>query len=224
MAQRKNTFGIRLTVAVLIVVVVAILGMVIIRQAVFVPQAAQAGPPPDLSAMHTFVYDEARPVADFQLANEQGNTVTNAVLKGHWTFAYVAYTSCPDVCPTTLAMLRQANQELAGSGPTPQTLLISADPERDTPSRLDIYLKAFGDDFHGVTGDIDTLRALARSLNADFSRRTDDNGQTVVDHSAHLALINPQGEMTAVLQPPFKPEQVVSAFRQIVQWYGAGDA
>ncbi|TBW56496.1 SCO family protein [Marinobacter halodurans] len=224
MAQRKNTFGIRLTVAILIVVVVAILGMVIIRQAVFVPEAAQSGPPPDLSAMHAFVYDEARPLADFQLVNEQGESVTSAALTGHWTFAYVGYTSCPDVCPTTLAMLRQARQELAGSGPMPQYLLISADPERDTPSRLNTYLNAFGEGFHGLTGDIDTLRALARSLNADFSRRTDENGRIVVDHSAHLALINPQGEMAAVLQPPFQPEQVVSAYRQVVQWYGPDGA
>ncbi len=75
----------------------------------------------------------------------------------------------------------------------------------------------FGENFHGLTGDLETLRELAKSLNAAFSHREVD-GELLVDHSGHFALINPEGEMTAVLQPPHKPENLVEAYREIYEW------
>ncbi|WP_111498453.1 SCO family protein [Marinobacter bohaiensis] len=219
MADAQSRSSIRLTVTILVGLVLLILVMVVVRQLVLVPQASEpAASAPELSELQAFVYEQGRPVADFSLQNEEGETVSNAMLQGHWTVAFVGYTSCPDVCPATLSMLLRAGEAIPADVPAPDVLLVSADPERDSPRRLKDYLGFFGPQFHGVTGDLDGLRELAHSLNAAFSHRTGENGEVTVDHSAHLALINPQGEMTAVLQPPFEPGKVAQAYERVYRW------
>ncbi len=208
---------IRSTVFILLLVVVLIFGLVIGRQ-VFPPgDTGTAVPAPELSELNTFVYDQGRVLAEFQLLDEAGQPRTRDDLSGRWTFAFIGYTFCPDVCPATLSILRRADALLPPELPQPDYLLISADPERDTPQRLAEYLHFFGEDFHGLTGDVEMLRQLAKSLNAVFVQR-DVNGTRLVDHSAHLALINPEGEMTAVIQPPHTPEGLAEAFQRIYRW------
>lgn len=208
--------SVRKTVVILLLAVALVFALVVARQ-VFQGEGQEPLPAPELSEFNTFVYDQGRPVADFQLLNERGEAVSQDDLKGHWTFAFVGYTFCPDVCPATLSNLRRANALLPAELPRPDYLLISADPERDSPARLQEYLTFFGDDFHGLTGELETLRALAKSLNAVFIHRQDGDLQ-LVDHSAHLALINPDGELTAVIQPPHHPEALVKAYQRIYQW------
>lgn len=204
------------TVMVLVLAVALIFGFVVSRQ-VMQSSSTEPLPAPDLSTINTFVYDEGRPVAAFELISETGEPVTEADLKGRWTFAFIGYTNCPDICPATMAMLRQADKLIPADLPQPDYLLISADPEHDSPEKLQQYLAFFGPDFHGVTGEMDAIRGLAKSLNAVFLHR-ETEGVTYVDHSGHLALINPAGQMAAVLQPPHTPETVAEAFEKIYEW------
>ncbi|MDX1458955.1 MAG: SCO family protein, partial [Marinobacter sp.] len=191
--------SIRLTLMILLLVVVLIFGLVVGRQVLLVGNE-EPTPAPTLTEINTYVYDQGREIAEFELVNEQGKTVTRENLKGKWTFAFVGYTNCPDICPAAMANLRRTDNLLPEDLPQPQFLLITADPEHDTPERLRDYVDFFGDNFHAYTGDLDTLRKLAKSLNAAFSHREVD-GELMVDHSGHFALINPEGEMTAVIQP-----------------------
>jgi protein SCO1/2 len=209
---------VRLTVAILLLVVVLVFGLVVGRQ--ILSSGEQKTAAPELSDIRTYVYEKGRPLSDFELVNEQGEPVTAESLKGHWTFAFVGYTNCPDICPATLAQLRQTDKLLEGELPGPWYLLVSADPEHDTPEKLREYLAFFGEDFHGLTGDLDTLRELAKSLGAVFMHRQVDD-RLLVDHSGHLALLDPDGEMIALMQPPHKPEQLARAFREIYQWSAA---
>ncbi|WP_166268682.1 SCO family protein [Marinobacter caseinilyticus] len=204
------------TVIALILLVVTIFGFVVAQQ-VMKASDQEPVPAPDLSAMNTFVYDKGRPVTPFQLTDETGKAATEADLTGHWTFAFIGYTNCPDICPATMAMLRQTDALIPADLPQPEYLLISADPANDSPDKLRDYLNFFGEDFHGLTGDLEALRALAKSLNAVFVHRESD-GVTYVDHSGHLALIGPDGNMVAVLQPPHNPKAVAEAFERIYQW------
>ncbi|MDF0751401.1 SCO family protein [Marinobacter sp. 71-i] len=208
--------SIRLTLIILLLVVVLIFGLVVGRQ-VFLAGSEEPSPAPELSEINAYVYDQGRQVADFELVNEQGETVTHESLRGKWTFAFVGYTNCPDICPAAMATLRKTDKMLPADLPQPQYLLITADPEHDTPKKLRDYVGFFGENFHGLTGDLETLRELAKSLNAAFSHREVD-GDLLVDHSGHYALINPEGEMAAVLQPPHNPEDLVEAFREIYEW------
>ncbi|MDX1634157.1 MAG: SCO family protein [Marinobacter sp.] len=209
--------AIRRTLIILLLVVGLVFGVVIGRQVLQVG-APVPEPAPELTELNTYVYEQPRPVADFQLQGETGEPRSAADLKGRWTVAFLGYTNCPDVCPATMALLKRADALLDAQLPEPEFLLISTDPERDTPERLESYLTFFGDNFRGLTGDMDGLRALAKSLNGVFVHREPEAGMVLVDHSAHLALINPDGELAAVIQPPHSPEQIAEAYERIYQW------
>lgn len=209
--------SIRTTVIILVLIVGLVFAFAITRQA-WVDQQAASAPAPDLSELHTYVYDHGRPLADYTLTDENGETATPQDLQGHWTFAFIGYTHCPDVCPTILSALQDTKARLPADIPQPSVLMISADPDRDTPAALNRYLGYFGADFHGLTGDVKTLRALAKSMSGAFSKRAAGDGAAQVDHSAHLVLIDPQGQMIAVLQQPHEPGTLVQAYTRVYQW------
>jgi len=210
------TRSIRLTLGILLLVVAAVFATVIARQT-FLADSQQPTPPPELGDINTYVYEKPRPLTDFQLTDERGSSFTQDDLKGHWTFAFVGYTNCPDICPAAMANLRKTDSLLPETLPQPRYLLITADPEHDTPARLKDYVGFFGNDFHGATGELEVLRNLAKSLGAVFVHR-EVEGDLLVDHSAHFALINPEGKLAAIIQPPHKPEDIASAFRKIYDW------
>lgn len=208
--------SVQVTLFVLFLLVVLIFGLVVGRQ-VFLVDSGEPVPAPDLADMNTYVYDQPRQLTEFTLTNENGETVTRESLRGRWTFAFVGYTKCPDVCPAAMANLRRMNKLLSSELPQPDYLLVTADPEHDTPEKLKDYTAFFGENFHGLTGDLDTLRALAQSLSAVFVHR-DVDGELLVDHSGHFALLNPGGQLAALIQPPHNPEQLAEAFERIYQW------
>lgn len=207
--------SVRITLVALLLIVLLIFGLVVARQVYLVGGDPQ--PAPDLAEFNTYVYDQAKPLVAFTLTNENGETVTREDLKGRWTFAFVGYTNCPDICPAAMANLRQLDQRLPAELPQPDYLLISADPEHDTPQKLKDYTAFFGEHFHGLTGDLETTRALAKSLSAVFVHREVD-GELLVDHSGHFALLNPDGQLQALIQPPHRPEELAQAFERIYQW------
>ena len=208
--------SVQVTLFALFLLVVLIFGLVVGRQ-VFLVDGGEPTPAPDLAEMNTYVYDQPRPLAEFTLTNENGETVTRESLRGRWTFAFVGYTNCPDICPAAMANLRRTDKLLSNELPQPDYLLVSADPEHDTPEQLKAYTGFFGENFHGLTGDLGALRALAKSLSAVFVHRQVD-GELLVDHSGHFALVNPDGELAALIQPPHKPEQLAEAFERIYLW------
>lgn len=208
--------SIRRTLIILLLVVAAVFALVVGQQVI--TGSGEPAPAPDLSDVNTYVYDEARPLASFKLTSDTGDTVTRDDLKGRWTFVFVGFTHCPDICPATLATLGRAIRQLPPELPRPDALLVSADPERDTPERLREYLAVFGDEFQGLTGDLDTLRKLARSLSAVFVHSDDGTGNRQVEHSAHLALLNPEGELQALIQPPHSTDKLIEAYRSIYEW------
>ncbi|MGM0450578.1 MAG: SCO family protein [Pseudomonadota bacterium] len=174
--------------------------------------------PPEVAADNVYLYDEPRPIDDFTLTDEQGDRVDQAMLQGQWTLAFLGFTNCPDICPNTMATLSKADKRISDRATEPQFLMITADPERDTPEALSRYVTFFGDDFRGVTGDTETLRNLASNLNATFNQSTDADGNPVVEHSAHLAIISPDGRLAGLIQKPFDAETVATTYEAIQSW------
>lgn len=208
--------SLKITLVVLLMLVMLVFGLTVGRQVFWGADQAPT-PAPNLSQFNAYVYDQPRPLAEFTLTNEQGETVTREDLKGRWTFAFVGYTNCPDICPVAMANLRQADQLLSADLPQPDYLLVTADPEHDTPEQLKAYTGFYGENFHGLTGELETLRQLAQSLSAVFVHREVD-GQLLVDHSGHFALLNPDGELQALIQPPHNPQELAQVFQRIHQW------
>ena len=207
--------SLRITLIALFLIVALVFGLTVGRQ-VFLANSEPA-PAPDLSEYNTYVYDQPRELTEFTLTNEQGGTVTRDGLKGRWSFVFVGYTNCPDICPAAMANLRQTDKLLSAELPQPDYLLVTADPEHDTPDTLKAYTGFFGEHFHGLTGELDTLRALVKSLSAVFVHREVD-GQLLVDHSGHFALLNPDGKLQALIQPPHNPKELAEAFERIYSW------
>jgi protein SCO1/2 len=153
------------------------------------------------------LYPQPRSVPDFQLTRVDGKPLTLADWRGRWTVVYFGYASCPDVCPTTLASLKQVWKELADSGLHERVVIdfISVDPQRDTPERLGPYVAFFSPDFVAATGSDEQLTSLTRSLGLLYFRTTGSDGAIQVDHSGSAVIIDPQGRQIGIFRPPFAP-------------------
>jgi protein SCO1/2 len=157
------------------------------------------------------------PVADFSLTGENGQAFTRQSMLGQWNLIDVGYTSCPDVCPTTLATLREMHSLLGADAGKLRVVFLSVDPERDTPQRLAQYVHYFSPDFHAATGGKAQLDALAASLGFVYMKVPGPTPQSYsMDHSAALILVNPEAAVAAYLSPPFNAATLSADLRNLV--------
>ena len=160
-------------------------------------------PAPPENALY---YQKPRVVKPFQLTDHQGEQFSNAQLQGKWSFLFLGYMSCPDVCPTTLQEFNFAYQDLKNIAKHVQVLLVSADPNRDSIRNLSQYINYFNSEFIALRGEHGALFPFVRNLGLMYGI-TDENSEEgyLVDHSASVVLINPEGQIAAI----FKPQIVV---------------
>ena len=186
--------------------------------------AACSPPPPPQLAQATLL-PSAKPVADFRLTDQAGQPFTLDNLRDHWTLAFFGYTHCPDVCPTSMAMLAQVQRQLEqnpAGAPLPQVVFFSVDPERDTPQQLASFVPYFHDSFMGVTGDPGEILKLTRQLGIIYGKTGGSGaGDYLVDHSAAIILFDPAGRFHALFNVPHKPELIASDFLAIRDYYEA---
>ena len=192
----------------------------------FVFQKSTILPQPE----HALYYKEVREVKPFQLTDHHNQAFTKEQLADKWTWIFLGYTSCPDVCPTTLQELNFVYDDLKAISAKTQILLVSADPNRDTPEKLAQYIAYFNDEFIALTADHGVLFPFARNLGLMYAINgpEDDNADKnnyLVDHSASLVLVNPQGNIAAIFKPrqalgvlpTIDGEKLVSDFAKIVK-------
>lgn len=167
-----------------------------------------------------FIFDTPRKINDFALQNHHGEIFNKHNLEGKWGLAFFGFTHCPDVCPTTLALLNQVMNQLDGEDikETTQVMLFSVDPARDTVKVLDTYIPFFNQNFIGVTGDFLEILSFSANLNAPFHKVLTDNDYTV-DHSAYIFLINPQGDYQGFFKPPFHVNDFKNNYLAVRQKY-----
>lgn len=167
--------------------------------------------------IHGVILPYAKPLGEFQLKDNNNNAFNQASLLGQWNLLFIGYTSCPDICPTTLSTLSRVNRIMKQRALTPpEVIFISIDPERDTIKKLSEYVEYFNNDFIGVTGDIDELDILSRQLAVYFRKvpsiNNDENTKDyLMEHSAALMLINPDGNLHAYLTAPHVDENIIQA-------------
>lgn len=207
----------RTTWLVIVVAVAAGLGLVAGRM-LFTPSAEPAGP--ELQAVRLF--QPPRELPAFSLRQSDGTQLVPGELKGHWTLVFLGFTHCPDVCPTTLAELSRAQKQWAAipESTRPRLLFVSVDPERDTPDRIGEYAHAFHPDTIAATADIPALERFTRSLSLVFAKvpvEDAPDGQYTMDHSATLVVLDPQGRMSGVVQPPLRPEAIAADLAKLTE-------
>ena len=128
------------------------------------------------------------------LIDHTGQPRTLADYAGKVLVVFFGFTQCPDVCPTSLAELAQTMQELGDDADQVQVLMVTVDPERDTPNVLAQYVTAFDARFVGLTGTPEQIKAAAASFKVSYAKVKRDDGDYTMDHLAAFFLLDKQGE------------------------------
>ena len=160
---------------------------------------------------YALVLPAPNPVPEFSLVDQHGNPADQTVFEGQWDLVFFGFTHCPDICPTTLQVLSTAKTALEerGQSPLPRIVLVSVDPERDTPEIMSQYVDYFGDDNLGITGSLEEVRKLTSGLGIYFEKQSADGDDYVVDHSAAVLVIDPDGGFHALFSGPHVVENYV---------------
>ena len=160
---------------------------------------------------------QPRELPAFNLRQSDGTPLVAGELAGHWTLVFLGFTFCPDVCPTTLAELAQAQKqwESMPESTRPRVLFVSVDPERDTPGKTGEYAHAFHPDTLAATADVPALEKFATSLGFVFMKAPGANFEHnpqdySVDHSAHIAVLDPPGRLAGLIRPPLQPQAIAA--------------
>jgi len=158
-----------------------------------------------------------RPLPPLALVDQDNQPFDLQRLRGHWSFVFFGFSSCPDVCPVTMTALAQTNKLLASlpQGLRPQVVMISVDPERDTPQRLAGYVKAFDPTFVGATGTKAAIDELAQRMGVLVAKRPLEGDNYSVDHTSSVFLIDPDGALRALFSAPLDPQLIAEDYRRI---------
>lgn len=158
-------------------------------------------------------FSPPREVPDFKLIDAGGGDFLPVRLQGRWSLVFFGYANCPDICPITMSVLGNAEKLLAEAEQELfQGVMVSVDPQRDTPRALAQYVAAFSERFVGVTGDVAAIEAFAKSLHAGFAKAPAEDSALgyLMDHSSHLAVVDPAGRHYGFVRPPFDAAKIAT--------------
>ena len=146
-----------------------------------------------------------QPASDFTLTSHYGQEVTLSDYRDRVVLLFFGYANCPDVCPATLADLKQAMLALGNEAEQVQVFMVSVDPERDSQADLAAFVPAFHPSFVGLTGSPDEVAEIATYYGVYFAKQESDSALGyLVDHTATVMLVDPDGYLRMVF--PFDTE------------------
>ncbi|WP_024606468.1 MULTISPECIES: SCO family protein [unclassified Pseudoalteromonas] len=198
------------------------LGLIVVL-VLFLSSCSNENSPPDVDAL---VYENAKPLSDFTLNDQRGELVTKQQFLGQWNLVFLGYTSCPDICPLTLAKLNAVYKNLQADYPL-QIWFLSVDPKRDTPAKRKQYIDYFNPDFLAVSGEHKHLFPVVRELGLIYAISDSSESEYAVDHSASVAMVDQNGAVRAIFKPEFKQGSVplinattlTQEFKKIADYY-----
>lgn len=170
----------------------------------------------ELAKRGVVLLPKPRDLVPFELTEAGGATFSNADLQGHWSFLFFGFTNCPDICPVTLSEMAQAQRALQDAEPELaerfRGVMVSVDPERDTPEVLANYVNAFGTGFKGVRGSREALAGFATDVNVAFAKMPGEDGGYQMDHTGNIVLINPRGHYHGFIKLPHEADIIAQTF------------
>ena len=149
----------------------------------------------------------------FQLTDQHGKRVSDREFRGRYMLIYFGYSFCPDVCPTTLAVMAQALDKLGDRTRQVTPVFITIDPERDTPKVLDDYMKAFGPNFIGLTGSPAEIKNVEKEYRVYAAKKPLEGGNYGMDHSSVIYLMGPNGKMISFYDEAVSPDDLAKDLR-----------
>ena len=169
-----------------------------------------------------FLFENPKEISDFSFYSSNGKEFNKSDLNNKWTLMYFGFTRCPDECPTTMyqiskliKVLREKDYPLEDK----QWVLVSIDPERDSPEDINKYAKGFDEAFIGVSN----IRPMLISLATQLSVNNVMPGGDSMDHSHldnhvnNIILLNPKGEFAGVFRPPFDISRLSLTYQSVTQ-------
>lgn len=158
---------------------------------------------------------------EFDLLDQNGEAFNLDRLKEHWSLLFFGYTRCPDICPATMTLMNDITLTLkAENQPTPQIVFISVDPDRDNQSLLKDYMAYFNPDFIGATADPEKLHVLLKQLGIlSMKVKQEGSSEYLVDHSASLLLVDPEGQLLSVFSAPHNADEIRERYLNIRQFF-----
>ena len=158
-----------------------------------------------------------RPLPPLALLDHDNRPFDSQRLRGGWSFLFFGFTSCPDACPVTMSALAQTTKLLADlpESQRPRVVMISVDPERDTPERLAAYVKAFDPGFVGATAAKPVIDELAQRMGVLAAVRPLEGDNYTVDHTTSVFLVDPDGALRALFSAPHTPKLIADDYRRI---------
>lgn len=163
--------------------------------------------------------DPPRPVPDLAVRDDRGQVFRLADQRGKVVLLFFGYTTCPDVCPATLARWKRVRQELGTDAERVRFVFVTVDPERDTPQRVREYLGLFSPDFVGLVGSEKDLQPFYRTFGAVFEKVPQPGSATgyLVAHSAHVPVVDTRGRWRLRFNPETSVEDYVHDLRVLLR-------
>ncbi len=173
-------------------------------------------PPPQINGI---IFTDPTPVEPFALKSAAGKSFTIQDLRDHWTFIYFGYTHCPDACPIAMYQLKVLETKLRKMVPKQELsfVMVTIDPERDTPDLMQQYVNHFNPAFHGVSGDPKEIKSFATQFHVGYQRGEDNTAiGYAMYHSDTITVIDPQGQFAAVFASPHGPTNMANDFKKLL--------
>jgi protein SCO1/2 len=190
----------------------------------------------ELRELGAVVYEEPVVLQPFSLTDQRGQVFSQNNVIGGWSLVFFGFTSCPDICPLTLAELSQFynNLPLDILAKT-NVIMVSVDPDRDTTAKMAEYMGSFHEDFIGLNGPYADVAALAKPLfiahspppaqaysqnaHAGHSVEASAEQDYVIDHSGNVLIINPAGRYHGFFDAAIQDRELTQAFEAITAAY-----
>lgn len=164
------------------------------------------------------VIDPAQPAPPLDLVDSKGQEFDLKKYQGDVVLIFFGYTSCPDVCPTTLSEMKRVEAALGEAAEDVQVVFVTVDPERDTTDKLNSYVSLFDPSFIGLTGSLEALETAWKDYGV--FREIDTESETaagyLVNHSSRLYLVNPDGELSVTYSYGTLPEDIAKDVKYIL--------
>ena len=187
-------------------------GLLLALSALLMSTLVAAAPQPALKAG---VFEPPSNAPAFSLQASTGGEQALANYRGKIVLLGFGFTNCPEVCPTTLAVLAQARKRLGAQADQVQVLYVTVDPERDNPDQMRAYLRGFDPTFVGLTGAPDKLAAVRAKYGVTAERKP-LGGSYAVAHSSSVYVIDRKGLLRAMMPYGRTPDDYVHDVRVLL--------
>ena len=169
-----------------------------------------------------FLFETPKEISDFSFFTANEGTFNKSDLIGKWTLMYFGFTRCPDECPTTMYQMSKLIKVLREKEfplDNKQWVLVSIDPERDSPEDINKYAKGFDDSFIGISNTRPMLLNLATQLSVNNVMPSNDSmdHSHLDNHVNNIILLNPNGDFAGLFRPPFDISRLSLTYQSVTQ-------